>query len=82
MRRWFFWILLLLSAGGLLAVPGGNRVPVRVADGFDMPVGKPNADGYYMSRGSCPTTLERIGTAWRVETAILERRFIALEMDM
>lgn len=34
--------------------PAGERfqyAPTRSADGFDMPVGKPNADGYYRSRG-------------------------------
>ena len=36
---------------GLVAVPGGDRANVRVADGFDHPVGKPNAEGYYMARG-------------------------------
>lgn len=41
----------MLFIGGLLAIPGGDRAAVRVAEGFDMPVGKPNGDGYYMSRG-------------------------------
>ena len=51
MRRWLFWICLLLFVTGLVAVPGGDRANVRVADGFDHPVGKPNAEGYYMARG-------------------------------
>ncbi|MBU6182417.1 MAG: M23 family metallopeptidase [Verrucomicrobia bacterium] len=51
MRRWLFWIFLLLFVTGLVAVPNTNRANVRVADGFDLPVGKPNGDGYYMSRG-------------------------------
>lgn len=29
----------------------GDMARVRVADGFDQPVGKPDAEGYYMSRG-------------------------------
>lgn len=40
----------MLFVGGLAAVPGG-KTSVRVADGFDLPVGKPNGEGYYMSRG-------------------------------
>lgn len=51
MRRWLFWIFLLLFVTGLVAVPTANRANVRVADGFDLPVGKPNGEGYYMSRG-------------------------------
>ena len=39
MRRWLFWICLLLFVTGLVAVPGGDRANVRVADGFDHPVG-------------------------------------------
>lgn len=41
----------MFFVGGLIAVPGGNRTAVKVADGFDMPVGKPDAKGYYMARG-------------------------------
>ena len=51
MRKWWFWISLLAFVGALVAVPGGDRATVRVADGFDYPVGKPNAEGYYMARG-------------------------------
>jgi len=29
----------------------GNTVKVKMADGFDFPVGKPNAAGYYKARG-------------------------------
>ncbi len=51
MRRWFFWIALFCLLAGLLAAPQQDEARTRVADGFDQPVGKPDADGYYMSRG-------------------------------
>lgn len=51
MRRWFFWICLLLFVVGLIAGPWPENTTVRVADGFDQPVGKPDGVGYYMSRG-------------------------------
>lgn len=35
----------------LLAVPQQDQVRTRVADGFDQPVGKPDAAGFYTSRG-------------------------------
>ena len=35
----------------LIAAPSPNVVQTRLADGFDFPVGKPNAEGYYKSRG-------------------------------
>ena len=53
--------LLALAAGGwcLLAPPltaqdngfGASTANVRLADGFDFPVGPPNAEGYYKARG-------------------------------
>lgn len=49
--------LLVVIASALAQQEGaspGERfqyAPTRSADGFDMPVGKPNADGYYRSRG-------------------------------
>lgn len=51
MRRWFFWTALFCLLAGLMAAPQAEQVRTRVADGFDQPVGKPDAEGYYMSRG-------------------------------
>jgi len=51
MRRAPFWILLVLVTAGLVAAPTPRTARTRVADGFDQPVGKPDAEGYYMSRG-------------------------------
>ncbi|MCK9590187.1 MAG: M23 family metallopeptidase [Terrimicrobiaceae bacterium] len=54
MRRWFFWIALLCLLSGLVAAPQPDQVRTRIADGFDQPVGKPDAEGYYKSRGFLP----------------------------
>ncbi len=51
MRKSWFWVVLLGLLGSLVATPMPNMVRTRVADGFDFPVGKPDADGYYISRG-------------------------------
>lgn len=51
MRRFLFWICLFAFMAGLAAVPEANQARTRVADGFDQPVGKPDGEGYYMSRG-------------------------------
>lgn len=51
MRSWPFWTVLVLLAVGLVAAPEAKQVRTRIADGFDQPVGKPDAQGYYMSRG-------------------------------
>ncbi|HEY1080753.1 MAG TPA: hypothetical protein VGE29_00740, partial [Prosthecobacter sp.] len=32
----------------------GSTIRVRLADGFDFPVGKPDAAGYYKARGYWP----------------------------
>jgi len=42
---------MFLFAALLAAAPRADQVRTRVADGFDQPVGKPDADGYYKSRG-------------------------------
>jgi murein DD-endopeptidase MepM/ murein hydrolase activator NlpD len=51
MRRWFFRIAILCLPAVLDAAPQPDQVRTRIADGFDQPVGKPNAEGYYTSRG-------------------------------
>ncbi len=51
MRRWLFWICLFVFVSALVAVPDLKRTNTFVADGFDLPVGKPPGEGYYMARG-------------------------------
>jgi murein DD-endopeptidase MepM/ murein hydrolase activator NlpD len=51
MRKTAFWIFLSLFVAALVAAPSPQTARTRLADGFDQPVGKPNAEGYYMSRG-------------------------------
>jgi murein DD-endopeptidase MepM/ murein hydrolase activator NlpD len=51
MRPWHYWIGLFCLLAALVAAPQDAQVRTRVAEGFDQPVGKPDADGYYMSRG-------------------------------
>jgi murein DD-endopeptidase MepM/ murein hydrolase activator NlpD len=51
MRRWLFWIFLFLFVTALVAVPDLKRANTFIADGFELPVGKPPGEGYYMARG-------------------------------
>lgn len=51
MRGWFSWIAFFYLSAGLLAAPQPDQVRTRVADGFDQPVGKPDGEGCYTSRG-------------------------------
>lgn len=51
MRKYWFWVALFALISGLVATPMPNMARSRVADGFDFPVGKPDAEGYYLSRG-------------------------------
>src|SRR5687767_15010770 len=44
-------VLWLLSTQALHA---GHTIRVTVANGFDLPVGKPDAAGYYTARGYMP----------------------------
>ncbi len=62
------WLLavLLLAAPGAPAAPDeptrGTTVGVRLADGFDFPVGKPEAVGYHKARGFTPNG--HLGEDW------------------
>lgn len=51
MRNKWFWLAMIAFVATLIAAPTGNVARTRIADGFDFPVGKPNAEGYYKSRG-------------------------------
>lgn len=42
----------------------GQQARVNVADGFDFPVGKPNADGYYKARGLRLRAPQHFGEDW------------------
>jgi len=44
--------------------PDGKWAFVPLADGFDYPVGKPNAEGYYKSRGLRLNTPRHMGEDW------------------
>lgn len=50
-------LLLCLSATA-------QQVKINLADGFDFPVGKPNAEGYYKSRGLRLKSPEHFGEDW------------------
>jgi hypothetical protein len=72
MRRFLFWCVLGAAASALIAAPDPGPTPsptpktdvarTRIADGFDFPVGKPNADGYYKARGFRPNG--HLGEDW------------------
>lgn len=52
--------LLLCTGFGLSA----KTVRIPIADGFDFPVGKPNADGYYKARGLRLRSPTHFGEDW------------------
>jgi len=70
MRKFLFWSVLGAATAALVAAPDQNPAPTpkpevsrtRIADGFDFPVGKPNADGYYKARGFRPNG--HLGEDW------------------
>ncbi len=51
LRKYAFWFFLLVLVAGLIGAPSPQTARTRLADGFDQPVGKPDAVGYYTSRG-------------------------------
>lgn len=52
----------LLLLGLNANAQSGSTIRVRLADGFDFPVGKPDADGYYKARGYWPNG--HLGEDW------------------
>lgn len=62
MRRHLFWIALFGFLATLVAAPNPQTTRVRLADGFDFPVGKPDAENYYIYRGFRPNG--HLGEDW------------------
>jgi len=56
------WLLAL--SGALFIRASGEELKISLADGFDYPVGKPNADGYYKSRGLRLRAPKHFGEDW------------------
>jgi murein DD-endopeptidase MepM/ murein hydrolase activator NlpD len=70
-ENWKGWMAAwLLALGCALAAPASAQQTVKAnfADGFDFPVGKPNADGYYKSRGLRLRAPEHFGEDWNGRT--------------
>lgn len=55
-------VLLLVCGTAQLHAQAGSTIRVRLADGFDFPVGKPDADGFYKARGYWPNG--HLGEDW------------------
>ncbi len=63
MRKGCFWLALIVVVATLVGAPEDKNVArTRIADGFDFPVGKPNAEGYYKARGFRPNG--HLGEDW------------------
>lgn len=64
-----FAMLVIIGSNGMAATmakktPDGKWAFVPLADGFDYPVGKPNAEGYYKARGLRLRTPRHMGEDW------------------
>lgn len=51
LRQYLFWVFLFGLGVGWIVATEPDRARTRLADGFDQPVGKPDAEGYYRARG-------------------------------
>ncbi len=63
----FLKILFLCVLTAFVALPAtafAQGVKVNLADGFDFPVGKPNADGYFKARGLRLRSPQHFGEDW------------------
>ncbi|MEO6846280.1 MAG: M23 family metallopeptidase [Chthoniobacterales bacterium] len=61
MRRTLLWFMALLTGGALIAADP-QTAHTRMADGFDVPVGKPDGEGYFIQRGFRPNG--HLGEDW------------------
>lgn len=58
-------VLWLVFAALLVAAPDSfGQIKINLADGFDFPVGKPNADGYFKARGLRLRAPRHFGEDW------------------
>ena len=79
LHRYAFWIFLFCLVTALVSAPSPDSARTRIADGFDHPVGKPDAEGYYMSRGfGRDFTWARTGTGSKGEIKIRAGPFMLL----
>src|SRR5688500_6830594 len=51
------WVLMILPAAA-------QQIKISLADGFDFPIGKPNAEGYYKARGLRLRAPQHFGEDW------------------
>jgi len=65
LRKYVFWVFLFCLVAGLISAPSPQTARTRLADGFDQPVGKPDAVGYYRARGFRPNY--HMGDDWNGE---------------
>jgi len=66
-HRFSWWRTLVGACTALVltvsvSAQSGSTIRVRLADGFDFPVGKPDADGFYKARGYWPNG--HLGEDW------------------
>ena len=66
-HRFSWWRALVCACTALVltvsvSAQSGSTIRVRLADGFDFPVGKPDADGFYKARGYWPNG--HLGEDW------------------
>lgn len=60
----FTHCITLLVITACVATAGTKSIELSLAEGFDFPVGKPNADGYYKSRGLRLRAPRHFGEDW------------------
>ncbi|MEO8205958.1 MAG: M23 family metallopeptidase [Chthoniobacterales bacterium] len=62
MRKTLLWFIATVLVASLFAQPSPQTARTRLADGFDIPVGKPDGEGYFIQRGFRPNG--HLGEDW------------------